>query len=154
MTQGGSHARLSRYVLSLTLATLVSGALLSPESRTFALSGDEALGQLYRNARFWMNRGDLVRATEFWTRILHLRPNDPRALTNLGIVAAQGGGLKKANILLDRLSRSHPGDPGIEKIRSAILLGKLDAKWLLLARKERKEQHFSAAYQDYERYLK
>ena len=154
MTQGGSHARLSRYVLSLTLATLVSGGLLSPESRTYALSGDEALGQLYRNARFWMNRGDLVRATEFWTRILHLRPNDPRALTNLGIVAAQGGGLKKANILLDRLSRSHPGDPGIEKIRSAILLGKLDVKWLLLARKERKEQHFSAAYQDCERYLK
>jgi tetratricopeptide (TPR) repeat protein len=154
VTREGSLFVFPRCLLSFTIAALVSGALLSEVSDTYALSGDEALGQLYRNARFWMNRGDLVRASEFWTRILDLRPDDPRALTNLGIVSAQRGDLKKARTLLDRLSRSHPGNPGIGKIRFAIRLGKLDGKWLLLARKEKKEQHFSAAYHDYERYLK
>ena len=154
VNEGWTLFRMSHCFFRLSLAIAGLGAILSQLPKAYALSGDRALGQLSRDARFWMDRGDLVRATQFWKKILDLRPNDPRSLTNLGVVAAQSGDLQKASVLLERLIRSHPGDPGIGQIRSAILLGKLDTKWLFLARKERKERHFSAAFLDYERYLK
>ncbi len=112
------------------------------------------LKQLLRDARFWKNKGDLVRASMFWKRILESVPDEPHALTELGVLSAQNGEIQKAKEYLDRLLKSAPGDPGATRIKNAIQVGKLDPGLLEKAREFRQERQYPKALEYYQKYLK
>ena len=128
---------------SVVPVALAGGAFDSP-----------ALKQLLEDARYWKNRGDLGQASRIWKKILSIRPDDPNALSELGVLEAESGDTPGARHILHQLARTHPGNPGIDRLKSAILLGKLDKKWLVKARQYRSERNFPRSFFAYEKYLK
>jgi len=140
-----------------SLSWLLTG-FFSASMVTVALAGGAsdtpALLQLLDDARYWKNRGDLGQASRIWKKILSIRPDDPRALSELGVLEAESGDTAGARHILHQLARTHPGNPGIDRVKSAILLGKLDKKWLLKARRYRSERDFPRSFFAYEKYLK
>src|ERR671938_170885 len=76
-------------------------------------SGDAAIGQLVKNARFWQQKGRGDRAQEAWRRVLLADPGNGEALLQVGTEHARQGRIDRARECLAKLRAAHPGDPGI-----------------------------------------
>lgn len=148
-----SKGKLFRQFLPWLLTGFFSGSMVAGALAGGA-SDTPALLQLLEDARYWKNRGDLGQASRIWKKILSIRPDDPRALSELGVLEAESGDTPGARHILHQLALTHPGNPGIARVKSAILLGKLDKKWLLKARRYRSERDFPRSFFAYEKYLK
>lgn len=101
--------------------------LVASTASAYALDALDPLEQsLIDKASYWSQKGRGDLAAESWNKLLQADPNQPDALTGLGIFEAGQGHAGDAGKYLDALKKSHPGHPGIKKIEAAIQMGKLD----------------------------
>jgi Flp pilus assembly protein TadD len=138
--------RFRRLVMGLALGGLAVAVPLVQ-----AATPEEQL--LLDKARYWEDRGRLDMAADSWQKVLLVNPDQPEALTGLGIKAAMSGDTEQAQKYLAQLRAVAPKHPGNVRIREALSYGKLDQVLLAKARSAAAAGDYAAAVAYYKQLL-
>lgn len=138
--------------MTALVRVLVASAIVATAASTAAADGDEyrdgAHALIDFEAREALAKGDLDRAWELFAWLVRLRPNDPRALRELGRVAAAKGAFRDAERALRRCLelRGDAPDPEAHFIRgeALIALGRRDEALAELATAEAELQYVTS----------
>lgn len=111
--------------------TQIAAGLLAILLHQASLAQNDLNQNLVERGLFWQERGDAVRASEAWNRLLIVSPDNARALYGLATVALKADRIDDAREYLQRLKQHHPDSPLVAQLEQDILLSSPRNKALL-----------------------